>query len=96
MPYISQELRERLDPLIEELSSKIGNLCEPKDKPTSEPDGMLNYVFTRLLHDLPRRNYTWLERAIGILECCKLELYRREVAPYEDMKAAENGDVYEG
>jgi hypothetical protein len=31
---------------------------------------------------------------IGALECCKLELYRRMVAPYENTKIKENGDVY--
>lgn len=31
---------------------------------------------------------------IGALECCKLELYRRIAAPYEDIKIGENGDVY--
>lgn len=30
---------------------------------------------------------------LGMLECCKMELYRRHVAPYEDEKIIENGDV---
>jgi hypothetical protein len=30
---------------------------------------------------------------IGMLECAKLELYRRSVANYEDEKILENGDV---
>ena len=32
---------------------------------------------------------------IGVLECAKLELYRRVAAPYEDDKIDENGDVYQ-
>jgi hypothetical protein len=28
-----------------------------------------------------------------MLECCKLELYRKIAAPYEDIKIQENGDV---
>jgi len=36
-----------------------------------------------------------LSEAVSALECAKLELYRRMVAPYEDKKCAENGDVYE-
>ena len=32
--------------------------------------------------------------AIAALECAKLELYRRLLAPYEDRKIQENGDVY--
>jgi hypothetical protein len=30
---------------------------------------------------------------MGVLESAKLELYRRKIAPYEDDKIAENGDV---
>jgi hypothetical protein len=30
----------------------------------------------------------------GIYRCVQLELYRRLAAPYEDIKAEENGDVY--
>ena len=30
---------------------------------------------------------------MGVLECCKLEFYRRVAAPYEDIKIEENGDV---
>ena len=32
--------------------------------------------------------------AIGALEAAKLEFYRRVVAPYEDQKMLDNGDVY--
>ena len=39
--------------------------------------------------------YSKINAIIGILECIKLELYRRVAAPYEDVKAAENGDVPE-
>jgi len=31
---------------------------------------------------------------VGVLECAKMELYRRVAAPYEDKKKEENGDVY--
>ena len=30
---------------------------------------------------------------LGAIEAAKLELYRREVGPYEDQKILENGDV---
>ena len=36
-----------------------------------------------------------LNELIGALECAKQELYRRVVAPYEEDKIEENGDVYE-
>jgi len=59
--------------------------------------GELNYAITRLLDSwLDERgvNYTHINAVIGVLECAKLELYRRVAAPYEDIKCAENGDVY--
>ena len=31
---------------------------------------------------------------MGALECCKLELYRRLVGPYEDEVLEANGDAY--
>jgi len=65
--------------------------------PATLTPGDLNYCITRLvllfLGRSPR--YASYNAAIGALECAKLELYRRAVAPYEDAKLAENGDVYE-
>lgn len=82
MPYIKQELRS--------------NTLE-----ASTP-GELNYHFTRLIQDYLDRdyfnqgppNYQKFNDVIGALECCKLELYRRMVIPYEEKKIKENGDVY--
>jgi hypothetical protein len=42
-------------------------------------------------HEISFKTYA---EAISALECAKLELYRRQLAPYEDKKCAENGDVY--
>ena len=59
--------------------------------------GELNYVITRILLDYLDVNdtrYQTLNDCIGVLECAKLELYRRIAAGYEDGKIAENGDVY--
>jgi hypothetical protein len=57
----------------------------------------LNYVLTDLVTDyLDQRtpSYAVFNEVIGVLECMKLELYRRILAPYEDEKCKENGDVY--
>lgn len=58
--------------------------------------GELNYKITTMclqyLGKLP--SYADFNAVIGVLECCKLEFYRRAVAPYEDTKVAQNGDVY--
>ena len=43
--------------------------------------GDLNYVIT-------------CNEMMGALECCKLELYRRLVGPYEDEVLEANGDAY--
>jgi hypothetical protein len=58
--------------------------------------GELNYLITMMakayLGDMP--TYKDYNEVIGVLECAKLELYRRIVAPYEDTKCSQNGDVY--
>jgi hypothetical protein len=84
MPYISPERRKVIDKYV------IDNFAF-KDA------GELNYILTKLC-----RNYFWfngrryqqINDVIGALEGCKLEFYRRLVAPYEDEKIKENGDVY--
>ena len=47
-----------------------------------------NYLVTEGLR------YETINTIIGALECCKMEMYRRIAVPYEDIKIAENGDVY--
>lgn len=61
----------------------------------AQTPGELNYVFTReaLLYLGERPNYQRFNDVLGALEGCKLELYRRRIAPYEDKKILENGDV---
>ena len=39
-------------------------------------------------------SYATINDIIGALEGAKMEFYRRVVAPYEDEKIKENGDVY--
>lgn len=60
--------------------------------------GQLNYAITALLNryiaDRHGVTYGTVNEIVGVLECAKLELYRRVAAPYEDRKCAENGDVY--
>lgn len=57
--------------------------------------GELNYLITWIIdRQLDNANYARYNEIIGMLECCKLELYRRMIAPYEDVKKKENGDVY--
>lgn len=90
MPYIDPELRIRIDEEIDVLTDKIVN----DESLLAKRAGVLNYAITRLLVALYEKSYTELNEAVGVLECAKLELYRRRLAPYEDEKCGENGDVY--
>lgn len=83
MPYIKQDERRDLD-------IYLGVLY-----PTTI--GQLNYCITQLVRAWVNRHgdsYLTFNELIGVLECSKLELYRRLVATYEDKKIEENGDVY--
>jgi len=86
MPYILQSNRDRLDPKIKELAKTID---------FNQRAGELNYTITKLLLTLKgAEKYQDYNELIGALESAKLEFYRREIAPYEDVKVKENGDVY--
>jgi hypothetical protein len=62
-----------------------------------EKDGELNYIVTSLvLGYFQPESYDDCEQAIGLLECIKLEFYRRLVSEVENSKIASNGDVYLG
>jgi hypothetical protein len=94
MPYIPQIRREKINSKLQELILAIKQL---DDKELRDLDGDLNYSITKLilgvleLEEKPK--YTKFNTAIGILESVKLELYRRFVAPYENEKILENGDI---
>ncbi len=86
MPYIKQEKREEFE--------KVG---KSGHNPRTEVAGELNYELTlKCLKYLKIHgtSYATINNIVGALECCKLELYRRLAAPYEDEKIKENGDVY--
>ncbi len=83
MPYISRSKRAVIDPKINELIK----LLEEKNP------GQLNYIFTKILLATKPKKYEDYNALVGVLECCKLEFNRRQVALYEDTKILENGDV---
>ena len=88
MPYIPYGDREQIDMQADFLLEDIRNTFD-----TDKLDGVMNYVITYLLKGLYPPKYFNYNRAIGMLECVKQEFYRRMVAPYEDTKIEENGDV---
>lgn len=90
MPYIVSDMRSELNYGIHQVQLAIDRLVA--EKPVTRA-GMLNYVFTKLVHGSYPESYSDYNEAVGVLECCKLELYRRKVGPYEDQKIKANGDV---
>jgi hypothetical protein len=83
MPYIKAEDREALD----------------KYPLSVQNAGELNYVITKIALAYwtgvnGKQNYQKINDIVGALEGAKMEFYRRVVAPYEDGKIKENGDVY--
>jgi len=86
MPYIGKENRRKYDPIIRQLVEMI-----PED--VTDIDGHLNYIITKILKSIYKPKYFNYNRAIGMLECAKLEFYRVVVAPYEDEKRKQHGDV---
>ena len=62
--------------------------------PKKKQHGHMNYIITRLILETNPKNYKEFNAIIGVLESVKMELYRRKIAPYEDIKIKENGDVY--
>lgn len=90
MPYITDQNKGKVDP-------KLTDLLEHVASDKSFDAGHLNYVLTRtMLAFVEGRGlrYAQINAAIGAVECAKMELYRRVAGPYEDVKIAENGDVY--
>ena len=86
MPYIKKEVREGLD-------SKLSPVIILLNK-TTRNAGVLNYMITKILLATNPKYYEDYNALVGVLECIKLELYRRVIVPYEDKKREEHGDVY--
>ena len=84
MPYIKQEDRKYLEPIVKETASQIDD-C-----------GKLNFAITTMVQEYLKKkgqNYANINEVVGVLECAKLEFYRRIVSPYENQKIVDNGDV---
>lgn len=87
MPYIAKITRKFISGMMDQLE------CPAL---VGANRGVVNYIITRILWCWMGKKVTYerINDAIGVLECVKLELYRRVAAPYEDRKKEENGDVY--
>ncbi len=86
MPYIREENKQYFSELLQLLQHHA--IANP---------GELNFLFTEVVKQYMRthtNNYQMFNDLVGALEGCKLELYRRRIALYEDGKMESNGDVY--
>ena len=87
LPYIKAGNRKKYEKVLERLVKIL------KMVPPEEIDGELNFVVTKILKEIYPLRYFHINKAVGALECIKLEYYRRVAAPYEDEKIEEAGDV---
>jgi hypothetical protein len=91
MPYIKPEDRKKFlgkGTHYPNLALELASRCEN--------EGDLNYLITSLcLYYLgkEKESYKRYNSVIGVLECAKLELYRRDISAYKDGKIEENGDL---
>ena len=95
MPYISESRRDELDQILDLIRDRALLVTSGGE----DPAGDLNYLITRILMqtyelaDKPK--YAKFNSALGVLTAVTLEMYRRAAAPYEDVKAGQNGDIPE-
>jgi hypothetical protein len=90
MPYIREADRQQLGIMC------LADTFLSRMRCHAASSGELNYIITKLLLTTQPQTYEDFNSLIGVLECCKLEFYRRAVAVYEDKKIQENGDIYAG
>lgn len=85
-----------------ERRNKMPYIEETKRRDVRENGGInageLNYEISHICHSYIKHKglkYVTLNEVIGVLECCKQELYRTVAAKYEDKKRLANGSVSE-
>jgi hypothetical protein len=82
MPYIKWEDRKRMLAVIETMKA-VG----------VEANGDLNYILYAFCKDYIKPSYNNYKNFCGELRQCATEIERRILAPYEDVKIKENGDI---
>jgi hypothetical protein len=93
MPYIKG--RELVDEDLDLLISKISYHV-----PEGDEAGFLNYSITKLILGVYQAKYgdpryKHINSIMGVLECCKQEIYRRVAVSYEDIAKRKNNDLPE-
>lgn len=85
MPYIPKSEKDKVDQRLPAL-----HLLELDNA------GQLNYAMHQLISQYISHNkdeYQTYNDIIGVLDCVKMEFYRRVISPYEDKKILQNKDV---
>ena len=88
MPYIKEVEREKFNKVLQEIENIFAR--------NTKNAGELNYLISsicKLIIKSYGENYNNYNEIIGVLESAKLELYRKQIASYEEKKIKENGDV---
>ena len=85
MPYIHRPIRFHMNKIVEDI--KIYSKSSE-----GIANGRLNYILFKLCKDTCK-NYSDYKNFIGELNECVAEIRRRLLAPYEDLKRQENGDI---
>ncbi len=91
MPYLTKEVRTKLDEAIDSLIEQF------QEDGVSIPGG-INYAICRMADGVVAatgESYSIYNTLLGSLECAKQEIYRRMIAPYEDFKCQQNGEVFD-
>ena len=94
MPYVHDSIRSEVDKELDALITAMTNTIREHGK----PEGTANYVITRILDKLfinGKPSYANINAMTGVLECAKMEDYRRIAGPYENMAMNKSGDVYQ-
>ncbi len=84
MPYIPGSRREVFDGLLRQCAEYVQN------------EGELNYCIYKLstlLIEKTGESYSNLSMCSSAMEHAKLEWYRKRLAPYEERKIMEHGDI---
>jgi len=82
MPYVKKERRVELDFVVE--SMRRADIVA---------DGDLNYVLYKFCKDTVKPSYNNFKNYMAELNETAEEIRRRFLAPYENLKIEENGDV---
>ena len=85
MPYIAKSEKDKVDKGL--LALHLSELTNA---------GSLNYAIHQVVAQYISQNkesYQTYNDIIGVLDCAKMELYRRLISDYEDKKITQNKDV---